>query len=81
MNSFTTATDPMAFVNSYVALKTLILCTYFKNFALRFFLISYLTYKFGEKIGPTLDKVGTKWSLLIAGAVIVIIIAVYYFLK
>ena len=48
---------------------------------LRFFLISYLTYKFGEKIGPTLDKVGTKWSLLIAGAVIVIIIAVYYFLK
>ena len=46
---------------------------------LRFFLVSYLTYKFGEKIGPLLDKEGTKWSIIIAG-IIIILIGVFYFL-
>ena len=46
---------------------------------LRFFLVSYLTYKFGEKIGPFLDKKGTKWSILIA-LIIILIVAVIYFL-
>ena len=32
---------------------------------LRFFLVAYLTYKFGEKIGPLLEKQGTKWSIII----------------
>ena len=49
---------------------------------LRFFLISYLTYKFGEKIGPFLDKQGTKWSIIIAAIIIVISIGIYFlFLK
>ena len=34
---------------------------------LRFFIVAYLAYKFGEKIGPFLDKQGTKWSIIIAG--------------
>ena len=33
---------------------------------LRFFLVAYLTYKFGEKIGPFLEKEGAKWSIIIA---------------
>ena len=28
--------------------------------------MQYLTYKFGQKIGPFLDKQGTKWSIIIA---------------
>ena len=49
---------------------------------LRFFLVSYLTYKFGEKIGPFLDKQGTKWSIIIALAIILIAIGIYFlFLK
>ena len=37
---------------------------------LRFFLVAYLTYKFGQKIGPFLDKQGAKWSIIIAGIII-----------
>jgi len=47
---------------------------------LRFFLISYLTYKFGEKIGPFLDKQGTKWSIIIVSVIIVIAAGVYFLL-
>jgi len=46
---------------------------------LRFFLVAYLTYKFGEKIGPFLDKKGAKWSIVIA-VTIILIAAVIYFL-
>ena len=45
---------------------------------LRFFLVSYLTYKFGEKIGPLLDKEGAKWSIIIALIIILIAVGVYY---
>ncbi len=49
---------------------------------LRFFLVAYLTYKFGQKIGPFLDKQGTKWSIIIAGIMILIAIVIYFlFLK
>ena len=49
---------------------------------LRFFLVSYLTYKFGQKIGPFLDKQGAKWSIIIAGIIILIAIVIYFlFLK
>jgi len=46
---------------------------------LRFFLVSYLTYKFGQKIGPFLDKQGTKWSIILA-LIIIFVVAVIYFL-
>ena len=45
---------------------------------LRFFLVSFLTYKFGQKIGPFLDKQGAKWSIIIALAIILIAIGIYF---
>jgi len=45
---------------------------------LRFFLVAYLTYKFGEKIGPFLDKQGTKWSIIIAVIIIIIAAGIYF---
>jgi len=47
---------------------------------LRFFLIAYLTYKFGHKIGPFLDKQGTKWSIIITGIIILTAIIIYFLL-
>jgi membrane protein YqaA with SNARE-associated domain len=45
---------------------------------LRFFLVSYLSYRFGEKIGPLLDKQGTKWSVIIAVVFILIAAGIYF---
>ena len=45
---------------------------------LRFFLVSYLSYRFGEKIGPLLDKQGTRWSIIIAIVIILITAGVYF---
>tara|TARA_B100000686_G_scaffold347461_1_gene436227 strand:+ start:3903 stop:4499 length:597 start_codon:yes stop_codon:yes gene_type:complete len=45
---------------------------------LRFFIVAYLTYKFGEKIGPFLDKEGAKWSILVAIVIIIIATGVYF---
>ena len=47
---------------------------------LRFFLVAYLTYRFGQKIGPLLDKQGTKWSIIIAVIIILIAIVIYFLL-
>jgi len=47
---------------------------------LRFFLVAYLAYRFGEKIGPFLDKQGTKWSIIIALLIILIAAGFYFFL-
>tara|TARA_B100001750_G_scaffold34928_1_gene24772 strand:- start:168 stop:764 length:597 start_codon:yes stop_codon:yes gene_type:complete len=46
---------------------------------LRFFLVSFLTYRYGEKFGPFLEKQGTKWSIIITGLVL-IIGGIFYFL-
>ena len=48
---------------------------------LRFFLIAYLTYRFGHKIGPFLEKQGTKWSIAVATIIVFIAIAIYFLLK
>ncbi len=45
---------------------------------LRFFLVAYLTYKFGQKIGPLLDKQGTKWSIIITATIILIAVGIYF---
>tara|TARA_Y100000296_G_scaffold46327_1_gene53143 strand:+ start:1614 stop:2210 length:597 start_codon:yes stop_codon:yes gene_type:complete len=45
---------------------------------LRFFLVAYLTHKFGQKIGPFLEKQGTKLSIIIAGIVILLAMAIYF---
>ena len=56
----------------------IIICTVTRG--LRFFLVAFLTYKFGQKIGPFLDKQGTKWSIIIVGIIILIVAAIYYLL-
>ena len=48
---------------------------------LRFFLVAYLTYKFGEKFGPFLEKQGTKWSIIITVFILIIFGTFYFLLK
>ena len=38
----------------------------------RFFLVAFLTYKFGERFGPFLEKKGTKWSVIITVFILII---------
>jgi len=45
---------------------------------LRFFLVAFLTYKFGLKIGPFLERKSGKWIFIIAGIVILLCIRVYF---
>ena len=45
---------------------------------LRFFLVAYLTYRFGQKIGPFLEKKGAKWSIIIAGTIIILAAGIYF---
>ena len=45
---------------------------------LRFFLVAYLTYKFGSKFGPFLEKKGGKWAAIIALIIIVIAAGIYF---
>ena len=44
---------------------------------LRFFLVAFLTNKFGSKIGPFLERQSGKWTVIIAGIVILFCIGVY----
>jgi membrane protein YqaA with SNARE-associated domain len=46
---------------------------------LRFFLVAFLTNKFGSKISPFMEKKSGKWTFIIAG-VVVLLSAVVYFL-
>ena len=57
-------------------LSFILICTITRG--LRFFLVAYLTYKFGEKIGPFLDKQGTKWSIIAALLIILIGAGIYF---
>ena len=45
---------------------------------LRFFLVAYLTYKFGSKFGPFLEKKGGRWATIIALIIIVIAAGIYF---
>ena len=47
---------------------------------LRFFLVAFLTYKYGELFGPFLEKKGGLWSIIIAGIIIVIAAGIYFVL-
>ena len=48
---------------------------------LRFFLISFLTYRYGEKFGPFLEKQGTKWSIIITFFILIVAATFYFILK
>ena len=45
---------------------------------LRFFLVAYLTYKFGSRFGPFLEKKGGQWATIIALIFIVIAVGIYF---
>tara|TARA_B100001250_G_scaffold350704_1_gene322529 strand:+ start:799 stop:1395 length:597 start_codon:yes stop_codon:yes gene_type:complete len=47
----------------------------------RFFLVSFLTYRYGEKFGPFLEKQGTKWSIIVTIFVLGVAGAFYFILK
>ena len=47
---------------------------------LRFFLVAYLTNKYGSKISILLEKDTFKWSLLIIAIIIFICLGVYFFI-
>ena len=49
---------------------------------LRFFLVAFLTYKYGKSFGPFLEKKGAQWTMIIAGVIIVLGAGFYFiFLK
>ena len=48
---------------------------------LRFFLVAVLTNRFGEKIGPFLEKQGTKWSIIITAFILIVLGRFYFILK
>jgi len=45
---------------------------------LRFFLVAYLTYKFGSRFGPFLEKKGGLWAMIITVIIIVIAAGIYF---
>ena len=45
---------------------------------LRFFLVAYLTYKFGSKFGPFLEKKGGRWATIIAIILVIIVAGIYF---
>ena len=45
---------------------------------LRFFLVAYLSYKFGSKFGPFLEKKGGRWATIIAVIIIAIAAGIYF---
>ena len=48
---------------------------------LRFFLISFLTYRYGERFGPFLEKQGVKWSIIITFFVLIVGAMIYLLIK
>tara|TARA_B100000900_G_scaffold402066_1_gene407485 strand:- start:1451 stop:2056 length:606 start_codon:yes stop_codon:yes gene_type:complete len=48
---------------------------------LRFFIVSYLAYKFGDLFTQFMDKHGTKWFTIIGILIVVIVIFVYLLFK
>ena len=47
----------------------------------RFFLVAFLTYKYGEKFGPFLEKKGAKWSIILSMIILLIGMIVYFLFK
>ena len=48
---------------------------------LRFFIVAYLSYKFGELFTEYMEKHGTKWFTIIGIIIVIIFIIIYLFLK
>ncbi len=48
---------------------------------LRFFLVSFLTAKFGEKFIKLIERKGALWSCLIGAVIVSIFLLIYFFIK
>jgi membrane protein YqaA with SNARE-associated domain len=59
----------------------LFIITCFISRGLRFFLVAYLSYKYGAAIRPILEKKGTQWSIIITGVVLLITLGIYFINK
>ena len=46
----------------------------------RFFLVAFLTYKYGKSFGPFLAKKGGQWTIIIAGVIIALAAGIYFIL-
>jgi len=49
--------------------------------SLRFFIVAYLSYKFGELFTEYMEKHGSKWFTIIGIIIVIIFIIIYLFLK
>ena len=49
--------------------------------SLRFFIVSYLSYKFGELFTKFMEKHGSKWFTIIGIIIVIIFIIIYLFFK
>ena len=49
--------------------------------SLRFFIVAYLSYKFGQLFTEFMDKHGSKWFTIIGIIIVIIFIFIYLFLK
>ena len=49
--------------------------------SLRFFIVAYLSYKFGEYFTDFMDKHGSKWFTIIGIIIVIIFILIYLFFK
>jgi len=59
----------------------LFVITCFISRGLRFFLVAYLTYKYGAAIGPFLEKKGAQWTIIISTIVVVMAVGIYFIFK
>ncbi len=57
----------------------IVICVFTRG--LRFFLIAFLTYKYGEKFGPFLEKKGAKFIILITSLILFVLLLIYIYLK
>ena len=48
---------------------------------LRFFLLAFLVHKFGEAIGPFIEKKGAKYSIILGIIIVIVLLAVYFVIK
>ena len=49
--------------------------------SLRFFIVAFLSYKFGELFTEYMNKHGSKWSTVIGILIVIIFVFIYLFLK
>ena len=49
--------------------------------SLRFFIVAYLSYKFGELFTDYMEKHGSKWFTIIGIIIVIVFIIIYLFLK